>query len=239
MAGMVQANAKEIHLVVDHRNWYPFTFSDRGASSGMHVDLVKKALSAIGYTVKIKEYPRKRCLLKVKDKEVDGMISIAFHEELSPILDFPPDSSVGLESDFRIMHVDHMVVTYDPEYRFSGDISTLPIPVRLPMGETSALNLMNKGLRIDFAKADENNFKKLLRDKTGCVISTSVSAENIIKQIEFRDQFTIQSTPILSQSYHLAFAKDKVSATEQQKIWKAIKKWRDDYVYALQMFSKY
>ncbi|MDM8516501.1 hypothetical protein QUF76_09895, partial [Desulfobacterales bacterium HSG16] len=145
------------------------------------------------------------------------------------------------ESKWRIMQVDHMVITHmDSQYEFEGDIKTLPAPIRLPFGEALATDLEKAGLKVDMAKEARNNFRKLMRDKTGVVITTSVMAEEMNKQFEFKDKFIISPTPLASQSYFLAFSKkSEVSDDEKKKIWEEIARWRDDYLFMLQIFAQY
>ncbi len=233
--------ASEIKLCVDGRFWYPFTYTEESETKGMHVDLVKKALDTLGYAYHIQPLPRKRCLHIAKHGQVDAVISIAYDEELQNSLEFPEGASRDKESRWRIMQVDHVVVTYqDDPYEFEGDPLTLPVPVRIPLGESLIVEMKKLGLRIDHALKDENNLVKLLRDKTGSVVTTSVMAEHFNQQPKLAGRFTIHPTPLTSNSYYLAFSKKTALTKEQQlALWKEIVRWRDDYVYTLQLFAQY
>ncbi len=237
----VTAGASTLMLAIDERYCYPFTYMENSKAKGMHVDIVKDALKNLGYRVTITPYPRKRCILNSKKGKVDGMISIAYQADISGTLIFPPDAANDRESRWRIMQVDHMVITHtDDNYVFEGDIGSLPVPVRVPRGEGITMDLRKYGLKVEEVRTDKQNFIKLIRDKKGSVITTSVIAENMKQHPEFKGKFIIQATPIASQSYHLMFSqKSTLTAEERKKIWEEIARLRDDYVYMLQVFAQY
>ena len=93
---------------------------------------------------------------------------------------------------------------------------------------------------IDEAKTDEQNFAKMLRDMSGCVITTTMIAEKTMAQPQYAGKLNIHATPIASHSYHLGFSKKTmIPDSERLRIWKEIKKLRDDYVFMLQLYSVY
>ncbi|MBF0224058.1 MAG: transporter substrate-binding domain-containing protein [Desulfobacterales bacterium] len=248
IAVVESVNAKTINLTIDERYWYPFAYIENDQPKGMHVDIIKEALKNLGYEIKIKPLPRKRSIMSCEEGEVDGVISIAFHPELAKSLEFPsdaanpPQSQWGTkESKWRIMQVDQMIVTLiDNNYEFDGDMKSIPNPVRVPRGETIIADLEKFGLYVEEAREDNQNFGKLLRDKDGSVITSSIMAENMDNTPEFKNKFRIQAIPLASQSYFLAFSlKSTLNADEKNKIWDEIKRLRDDYVFMLVMFSQY
>ncbi|BCS97110.1 hypothetical protein DSLASN_27420 [Desulfoluna limicola] len=233
-------SAKSLTLSVDERDWVPFTFQKAGISTGMHIELVTHALQKLGYGVKIIPYPRKRAIHNAKSGIVDGMVSIAFHPALSSTLIFPKDAAFEKESAWRIMQVDHVLITPKTGFEYSGDLKTLPLPVRIPSGETISLNLKNAGLKVDEARSDLINVKKMNRDGDGSVVATSIMAERLNEDPEFADKIKIHATPISSQSYYLAFSRvSPLSYEEKQQIWDEIQKWRNDYVFMLQVYATY
>lgn len=235
------AAAEDLNLCVDSRHWYPFTFSEQGRAKGMHVEIVRSALENLGYRVLIAPVPRRRCVRLVEKGTADGMISVAHAAELGKIMEFPSGAATDSESPWRIMQVDHMAVTHlsDP-YEFENDIANLPNPVRVPQGESLIAELKNAGRFVEEARTDEQNFGKLKRDKGGTVVTTSVMAEAMNNDEGFKGVFRIQSTPLFSQSYHLAFHRGaKLSSGEMEKIWREVARLRDDYVYMLQLFARY
>jgi polar amino acid transport system substrate-binding protein len=235
------SHADSIKLGCDYRYWYPFTYEEKKIAKGMHVDIVRKALETLGYQIKIVSLPRKRCIISAQNGDIDGIISIAFHPELVKFLAFPEDVTQTKESSGRIMQIDQVVVTYiDNPYEFEGDIRSLPIPVRIPRGESLMADLGKTGLKVEETNSDKQNFGKLIRDKIGVVITSSMIAENMELDPVFKGKFKINSKPLVSESYHLAFsAKTRLTATEKASIWREIEKWRNDYVFMQQVYSQY
>jgi hypothetical protein len=235
------ADDKIINLTVDDRYWYPFTYQEESEIKGMQVDIIRDALNNLGYQINIKTFPYKRCLKTTDAGEADGIISIAYTPDIKDILIFPEDAGKVDESNWRIMQVDHMVLTVvSNSYEFEGDIKTLPIPVRIPTGDAIASDLEKAGVVIEDAKTDKQNIAKLIRDQKGSVITTSVIAEIMNQATEFKGAFNISPTPVNSQSYFLAFAKKtKIPQDEMLKIWNEIKRLRDDYVYMLKLYAQY
>jgi hypothetical protein len=140
------------------------------------------------------------------------------------------------------MQVDHMVITHvRNEYKFRGDMGSIPTPVRFPFSTSLSEKLTNAGLLdIEQTNSDEQNFGMLLRDKTGSVITTSVIAESMNDHPKFKGTYKIQPNPLISQSFYLAFSpKTKISEWEKMEIWKRIATIRNDYVIMLQLFAQY
>lgn len=237
----ILSHAEPIKLGCDFRYWYPFTYEEKEKPKGMHVDIVRKALETLGYQIEIISLPRKRCIMSAQNGEIDGIISIAFHPDLAKSLEFPQDVTRTKESDGRIMQIDQVVVTHmDNPYEFEGDIRTLPIPVRIPRGESLMTDLEKNGLKVEEANSDKQNFGKLIRDKIGVVITSSMIAENMDLDPAFKGKFKIHSIPLASESYHLAFSvKTRLTPAEKERIWREIARWRDDYVFMLQVYAQY
>ncbi len=233
--------AKVLNLSIVERSWYPFSYVEKKIIKGMHVDIIKKALGDLGYKVNIKVLPSKRGVRYAKSGEIDGVISIAYSPEMASVFDFPSDAGAVNESRWRIMQVDHIIITHKTiDYEYSGNIMTLPGPIRIPIGEAFSASLKNVGHVVYETRTDIQNFMMLIRDGTGSVITTSVIAESLFLNSDFAGKFNIQAVPFVSQSYHLGFSK-KTSLTKEdkQKVWEKIAKLRDDYVYMLQLFAQY
>jgi polar amino acid transport system substrate-binding protein len=233
--------AGTLKLCVDGRDWYPFTYREGVRPKGMHVDIVTQALEQLDYEFVIVSYPRSRCISSVQSGVMDGMISVAYDSNLARFFTYPPRAKDARESEWRIMQVDYVVVTYiEDDYEFQGDVETLPAPIRITSGETLTEEFQKVWPRIEKAATDEENFYKLIHERTGVVITTSVMAENMTQHPQYQGLFKIQATPLVSLSYYLAFSrKAAISFEEKKRIWQEVAKWRDDYVYMLQMFAQY
>lgn len=225
---------------VDNRNWYPFTFVKDNIAKGIHIDMVKKALESLGYKVDITPYPYNRCLLNLEEGKMDGMISIAYDSNLK-FIEYPPDAAKTKESKGRIMQVDFMVVSpINNKYEFTGDIKKLPVPIRIPRGDSLIKVFQQMNLQIEIGQSDKQNLLKLIRDKNGVAITASVIADLMNYDSELADKYYISSTPLTSYSFYLVFSKQaNLSPQDKLKIWEEIAKWREDYVYMLGIFAQY
>jgi hypothetical protein len=234
-------SAEALKLCSDGRDWYPFTYREGVHPKGMHVDIVQQALESLGYEYVIVPYPRTRCISSVQSGDMDGMISVAYDPTLARFFTYPPEAKDAWESEWRIMQVDYVVVTYiEDDYEFEGDVETLPSPIRITSGETMTEEFQKVWPKIEKAATDEENFYNLIRDRMGVVITTSVMAENMNQNPQYQGLFKIQATPLISLSYHLAFSlQAQISFDEKKQIWQEIAKWRDDYVFMLQMVAQY
>lgn len=227
-------------LVVDSRSWYPFTFASNSHPSGIHVDLVSQAMHNLEIPFKIKSYPRRRAILQVQKGRADAMISIAYSPALAKYLEFPTDASSCKESSYRIGQVDFVVLTWDKKFHFQGKFNALPEPVRIPLGDELESCLKPHRLILDFGRTDVINMCKMVRDRDGTVITTSILAEKFLQDKRFKGKFIIQPIPLLSKSYFLAFSKrTSLKSKVRERIWEEIKRLREDYIYTLQLYARY
>ena len=233
--------AQEINLSSPIRNSYPFLYWQDSELKGMHIDLVTDALKNLGYDINIEVFPLKRCVRKAEKGEVAGIISIPYDSSYSN-LDFPADAASSEESKWRIMQVDNVVVTYiNDNYEFEGQVKSLTNPVRIIYGE-KVLDKKLTGIdaRVEKVKTNIQNFKKLMRDQQGVLITTTVTAENMYQNSQFENKIKIHHIPVTSLSHHLAFANNSnLKQEEKQAIWDEIARLRSDYVYMLQLYAQY
>ena len=234
--------SKVITITCTDQDWYPFIFSEEGEYSGMHLDIVKDALKNLGYTYEVYSYPLRRAVALVDNGRYDAVMAVPYSDYYEN-LEFPNGAGETIESEYRIMQVDQVLITLKSmDYKYDGNPADIPNPIRLLFGmEELALKLDNGKMRFEFVKSDDQNFKKLIRDRTGSIIATTIVAESMMDNEEYRQQIKINSKPITSQSYYLAFAKNSknLSEAEKQKIWNEIKRLREDYIYMMQIYAKY
>ena len=224
------------------QNWYPFLFVEGDDQPrGILIDIVQKALSNLNIEVAIHPVPLKRAIVNSQRGKSDGIIGIGYRAELDKELAYPPGAAGALESNWRILQIDHVVVTAagDP-YVFDGRIETLPEPVRLIYGSPILGELQEAGVKPQELRGDKQNLMQLLRDNNGVAITTSVVAEMMAKQPEFNGMFNIQATVLASHSYHLAFTRQSaIPDNLKPEIWQEIQRVRDDFIFILQVFSQY
>ena len=239
-AGTALADSNSIKLNCSEGYWYPFLYPQDNQERGLMHDIVSKAFESLGIKVTFEPLPIRRAIFYAQEGEADGVI-VDYHSDLAEFLDYPPDADKDVESPWRIMQVDNVVVSFaDDPYEFEGDLQTLPLPVRV-LRESAIITELNKaGKVVEDVNEDIQNFQKLLRDKRGVIITTTVIAEIMARDPFFKDKIRIQATPVDSVSYYLAFSKkSSLSSEDKERIWKEIARWRDDYIFMLQMFSQY
>jgi polar amino acid transport system substrate-binding protein len=232
---------KELLLCCDERDLYPFTYMLGDEAAGMYIDIVKEAASRCGYELKIKMYPLKRCIRMAEHSEVDGIISVVYDRQNAPYFEYPPNTPNIKESEWAIMQVDEVLVTpIESDYEFTGKIRSLPAPVRVTEGVSIAPYLRQAGLTVEESSADRQNLTKLVRDKTGSAVMSSVTAERLFQDEAFKGKIKISSSPLKSESYFLVFSwGSRLSPQERRKLWDEIAKVRKDYIFMMGAFSQY
>ncbi len=234
--------AGKISICSDNNFWYPFTLVKDGQSAGIHIDIIAKALDNLGYEVEFKPLPWKRCLVEAEQGGVDGVATASFKEERAAFMHYPGDAATAKKSTQRVMQVEYVVVTSaDNSYEFSGDVKSIPEPVRAPRGYSIADDLKKQGVNVDDkASGDENNIKKLLRGGDGAVVTIPEVVNVLSEKAEFKGKLKISAQPLKSKSYYLPISKaSKLSAEERDKIWAEIAKVRDDAAFMADAAAKY
>ena len=232
---------KELFLCCEARDWYPFIYTQADEVMGMHIDIVREAARRAGFQVKIRTYPFKRCIRMAEHKEVDGMISIVYDKEYAPYLEYPPNTPNIKESAWAIMQVDDVLVTpAENGYEFTGDIGSIPGPVRVLENDPTVSYLTQAGITVEESDADRQNIAKLIRDKKGSVIMSSVMAEALSQDEAFKGKIKIGSPALRSQAYFLAFSwGSKLLSQDRKRIWDEIERVRKDYIFMLALFAQY
>lgn len=235
------ADDAPLQLNALERDWYPFLFKQDGLPQGIFYDIVGKALASLEIKSEIAFVPVKRAIHYAKYGKADGIIALGYQSGLEPFLDYPPGADTGAESAWRIIQIDHVVVSSATgNYEYDGDLKTIPHPVRILTGAPIVENLEKTGVRYETVANDSQNFGKLIRDGNGAIITTSVVAEIMNRKPIYRNKIKISATPVSSDSYHLVFSKkSRLSGAEKQRLWQEIARWRNDYIFMLQVFSQY
>ena len=231
---------QSLNLCYPERYWYPFLYTQDGAHKGLLHDIVRKACENLEIPLLIQTVPIRRAIHYAQAGNTDGVI-VGFRDAWTQTLDYPPGVGDEKESPWRIMQVDEVVVSFaEDSYEFEGDLKTLPLPVRVLRDAPIIDELRRAGKSVEEVKEDVQNFLKLLRDKEGVIITSTVIAEMMARDPRFSERIKIHATPVASDSYYLAFSKkSSLSAEEKQRIWEEIVRWRDDYIFMLQVFSQY
>lgn len=233
---------EKLNICMDKNLWYPFTFVESGKASGLHIDIITKALTDLGYEVNYKPLPWKRCVASAKEGKFDAIAVASYKDKRAEFLNFPADAATSKKSIERVMQVEYSVVTVAEEaYEFGGDVSTIPEPVRVPRGYSVGDGLKEQGVKVDDgASGDEKNIQKLLRLGKGSVVTLPQIIELLSLKDAYKNKLYVSKKPVKSKSYYLPFSKkSKISTTEQSKIWKEIAKVRTDSVFMEKATAKY
>ncbi len=242
-----------ISICTDSNFWYPFTFvkEENKQAAGLHIDIITKALTELGYEPSYKPMPWKQCLKDAKDGHFDAVATVSYRADRANFLDYPADAadtSPGAKSKNRVSQVEYVVITpvvnakgKPNVYSYQGDIKTIPSPVRVPAGYSIIDNLESAGLKVEEGQHSIEDFQKLVTQKTGSVIDLKDVTQHLSIQPEFSGKLAVSDKPIFSKSYFLAFTKKgNIKDTEaQKKIWAEIAKVREDSTQMGQFLGKY
>lgn len=152
-----------------------------------------------------------------------------------------------LRSFFCVTQVEYLVITAAENqkgekntYVYNGDLKTIPNPVRISTGYSIIENLDQAGLKVEENSSSLDNFKKLVKEKTGSVIDLEDMTKYLSTQPKFNKQLIISSEPIVSKSYYLGFSKKgKINEEDQNKIWQEIAKVRENPSVMTEFLKKY
>jgi len=237
MLSPIKIGAQSLIISVESREFYPFFFVEKGSPKGILLDMVRDGLTPLGINPTFKPLPLKRGLKMVERGSVDAIIAprIKNNNFLLPDDAFEKDISAH-----RILQIDSVAVTYKSDYEYLGDIKTLPTPIRITLGDPIESLFNENGLSIDDATSGTHNIKKLIRDKRGCVITTSLKAMTWLEHQKYKDKIDVSTEPVISRSYFLIFSKKSNFGQHKiQLVWNEIAKNRDDYIYPIKLFTAY
>jgi polar amino acid transport system substrate-binding protein len=228
-------------LCCPEEQWYPFLYSETGIGKGMFIDIVKRACVSAGFKVSIETYPLNRCVRMAEFGKVDGVIGLPYDKKYATMLQYPPGSAGAVESVWRILQIDEVVVTHKGgDYEYDGNIRSLPEPVRIVQGSAVLPELRQAGLNVEEVTTNRQLFSKLVRDKNGSIVTNTLAAELYEKDASFQGLFDIHATPLRSSSYYLAFSwQSSLTKDEREALWREIRRCRQDYVFMLKLFSQY
>jgi len=229
--------AESIVISVESREFYPFFFVEKETPKGILLDMVRDGLTPLGIEAKFKPLPLKRGLKMVEKGLIDAIIAPRVKNDKFVL---PDDAFEKDISSQRILQVDSVVVTYKSDYEFLGDIKTLPTPIRITLGDPIESLFQGQKLPVDDAASGAHNIKKLMRDKKGCVITTSLKAMTWLENPKYQNNMDVSTEPVVSRSYFLIFSKKSSLGQEKMKqVWNEISKNRDDYIYPIKLFTAY
>lgn len=239
--------ANRITICTDTNFWYPFTFIKNHEATGLHIDIIDKALRNLGFAPQYQPTSWQNCLDLAKEGKVDAVATASYRDDRANYLNYPAGAAVDRKSPFRVTEVEYVVITPRMNkagtlntYQFDGNVKTLPTPVRVPQRYSVAEDLRKEGLTVVEGKNALADFKSMLQDGTGSVVDLAEVAEHFATQPEFSDKYVVQKKPLNLKSYYLAFSKRGHITPEQAKlIWQAIANVRNDSSQMTEFLKKY
>lgn len=237
----------QIVICTDANFWYPFTYIKNQEPTGLHIDIITTALHRIHKEPIFKSSSWKECLENAKLGIVDAVATTSYQDERAAYLNYPEGAAVDQKSPWRVSQVGYVLITATldekgkpNEYRFKGNFKTIPEPVRVPAHYSISHDLKKEGLVVKEGKRSLDNFKKLIKDRTGSIVDVEEVAEYFTAQPQFFGKLTIQQQPFNNKSYYLAFAKNgKVDLDQAKQIWQEIAAVRNDKKQMAEFLKKY
>ena len=237
----------KISICTDTNFWYPFTFVRNNQVMGLHVDIIDKALRDLGYEPSFVASDWTTCLNNAKQGLVDGVATASYLDDRATYLNYPQGAATDKLSPMRVTQVEYVVITPTENakgekntYKFSGDLQSIPTPIRVPKNYAVANDLKQAGLTLKEGPHSLDNFKDLLKDHEGSVVDLEEVAEYLNTQPEFSGKLEVQRKPLNLKSYYLAFSKKgSIKPKEAEQIWQEIAKVRDDTSLMADYLKKY
>lgn len=217
-------------ICTDTNFWYPFTYVKHKEAVGLHIDIISKALRQIGMEPIFKPSPWKECLKDAKLGIVDAVATASYQDDRTTYLQYPKGAAVDQKSPWRVTQVGYVLITpalnqngTPNTYKFEGDFKSIPQPVRVPVHYSVIRDLEKEGLTVKEGKNSLEDFKQLVKDRTGSAVDVEDVAKYFGTQPEFAGKLIIQKKPLNNKSYYLAFSKaGKVKSEKAKEIWDAI-----------------
>ncbi|MES9960434.1 MAG: transporter substrate-binding domain-containing protein [Sedimenticola sp.] len=234
-------SAKNLKVCVDDE-WYPYTYVQDDKAVGIHVDVVKKAFEAIGYTADLLPLPWNRCLKMGEDGVVDAVMSASYKDSRAVFAHYPEDAGNTKYSEGRIGQVEYILVTpKSTTYEFDGNWSTIPQPVMVGgLGSAITADLKEEGLDLIIDDSKIAGLRLLMKGRVGSMTLVPLRAKNFNTVGEFKGKLKIHKIPLKSKSYHIIFSK-KGSATweDRQAIWSSLSRIRKDEDFMLELLNQH
>ena len=219
-----------LKICVDNGDWRPFVYIKNEKVTGLHIDTIEAALKEMGIDFKLIPAPWKRCLKGTEKGTFDAIATASYNEERAVYMRYPHDAS-NLKSEFRVGQVQYnIIVHHSSDFEYTDELGYIPQPTRVPRDYSIGKDLKGMGFAIDDSSInDQQNLKRLVREKTGSVIALPYLVSWANQQDGYAGQIKLIKKPIKSKSYFLVFSKSgQVDTSLAQSIWKKIQNVRDN-----------
>lgn len=239
---LTAVSSKDITLCSDENYWYPFSYTnEKGEAAGLYIDMVSRIFENLDYNCTITPLPWKRCLLGAENGSYDGVVGASYKDERAQFLDYPENAAAN-RSVYYLTKVEYVLVTHkDENYRFRGNVKTVPQPVRGVLGYSIVDDLRKQGVVMHTSTNVRKNMEMLIRSGRGAVITTPHTARALKKEMDSDNSLVIHEKMVTSKAYYLVFSKSKsdISPEERLKIWKECEKLHSDEEFMDSLYRKY
>ena len=222
----------KVRVCVGDEYWFPFSYIQDGVMQGVHLDMAKMALNAAGFDAEFVTMPWARCANhETKNGTMDVPLSAGCRKERLEWLYYPADAEVDgpdCKSKYALMCNGHVVVVpAKSKYKFDGDLSKVPQPIRIVHGYVQVKESQDRKVQVDTGSNDESNLRKMLRDETGSVLMLIESGQQFTAMQEFKNKFRIIENYSDSGDSFMPFSKKgKFSEADAKRVWEEIAKLR-------------
>lgn len=219
-----------IKICVDNSNWVPYIYQEDTNLTGLHIAIITNSLKELGIPYRFFKVPWKRCLKGLEKGTYDAVATASYNKQRNKFLIYPEDSQGNIRSEWRVGQVEYIIATHvSNPYQFSPDWKTLPKPIRVPRGYSIGQDIRKQGINIDdSALNDMQNIKRLIREKTGSVVTLSSIIDWYKESKEDTESIKYHQQPLKSKSYFFAFSRNgSVSSNNAVVIWNKIKQDRE------------
>jgi hypothetical protein len=236
------SRAKYLVIGVDKGYWYPYTYLEGSSAKGIHIEYVKRACAFLGHTPKFYPLPWTKCLEYAEKGKINAIVSSSYNKSREKHLLFPDDAAHTDRSEYRLTSVGYYIISFkNSDYRFKGDIGSIPPPVFVPYGYSIGKDLENSGLQVTYPSDINECFKLLINGNKGHTITTYETARFMINTIKTGEDLYIQDTPLREKSYFIPFSKQSpgLNPEEIKELWGKIKGLHHKTDFQLQLLELY
>ncbi len=236
------AKRERVVLCVDRGYWYPFVFINSYRPDGLYVDIAKDAADRLNWRISIRPMDWKKCLRQVETGHIDGILGASYKAKRAEFMYYPEGAEKKGRTPARLSTAEYVVVTpTNSNYRFDGNVKSIPQPLRVPRGYSVADDLKKAGVTVDTkSRGDEVTLMKMATSKDGAVVTLRSVAEKYSKSPAFSGKITIQNKAYKSKDYFLTISKaSNMSEEKRNALWSAIAAVTEDTALVAEYQSKY
>lgn len=216
--------AEPLLIVTDP--WPPYTIDDNGTATGIDVEITQAVFQQLGVDVNIVFYPWKRCLVMVKYKEADAILSASITPERKEFLCFPEEPTSEGITVFFIKEGRKI------PFKTLNDLRGLRIGVITGYSYCEELDQAPFIQHAEPVASLTQNFKKLLADRLDVVIEGDKVGYFTAKEMGILDQIDV--IPNAAYCYggnYLAFSKKPGGEKLSSRFSKALKAFKTTDAY--------